>query len=173
MIIQDDTGEVEGADAYISVEYMIQYNASRGRDVESPESEIEAAIVNATDFIDRKYAGRFIGRRLAVGQETEWPRAYAYGSGTSSDYSETIPLGVSKACAELAYRALSGPLAPDPTRDESGMAIKSHTVKVDIITEQTVYDEFGYKEFPDYPAVDSLLIDLISFGGNVKFLMRG
>lgn len=62
-IIEDGTG-VSGANAYISVAEFQAHHGSRGVDVSDFDTtEIQQAIVRATDFIEQRWGLRFMGNR--------------------------------------------------------------------------------------------------------------
>ncbi len=131
--------EIDGANAYIDVAYFTKYHASRGNSTGNPSNAAaQAAIVQATDYIDAKY--RFVGIKLlqTVGNALidanatfleAWLTPYALNGvsyltpSTSSqatqwprqgaidlngDTINGIPEAVKRACAELAIRVLNG-----------------------------------------------------------------
>jgi hypothetical protein len=132
--------EIDGANAYITVAEYIKYHSSRGNalPVGKTEQDIQAAIVQSTDYLDQKY--RFNGVKLlqTVGNAImdanatfieSWLTPYALqgvsyltpSTTTQStewprqgvvDYNgdtvNGIPKAVKAACAELAIRVLNG-----------------------------------------------------------------
>lgn len=118
------------------------------------DDKVAAAIIKGTQFLDLRF--NYVGYRELKDQEREWPRAYAYDD--RGDTVSGVPKAVKDATCEYAFRALSIDLLADPTRDESGRAIKSKDEKVGPISESIEYaDHTGY-ELPAYPAADRLII---------------
>lgn len=131
---------IDGANAYIDTVFLQSYHASRGNAVPNTATTaaMQAAIVQATDYIDQKY--RFRGIKLLqtfgtgfTSQNSSYLEAWLtpYGlSGVSyltpsvttqstewprqgvvdnnGDTVNGIPKAVKAACAELALRVLSG-----------------------------------------------------------------
>jgi len=153
--VQDDNGTVSGANAYADLVFVRAYHADRGVDLSAPTAtdvNLQAAIVRATDFLDKRWT--FAGERRTRDQTTEHPRRDLYDR---NGYLVTgVHQAVRQAVAELAQRALTQPLMADPTRDTTGRSVSSKLEAVGPLKEQVVY-EGGYN-FPEYPAVDRLLI---------------
>lgn len=155
--VQNDDGDVEGANAYITVEYFTAYHADRGNTVPtSTDTQKKAAIVCATDYQDQRF--RFRGYKLnGNGQTTEWPRYDAYDNAKLAVYG--VPKAVKDATAEYALRALTATLNPDPTRDDSGRRLQSFSVSVaGAVSESATYADAGKVELPEYPAADLKLV---------------
>lgn len=170
LIVQDNTGSVPGANAYISVQDFKSYHDDRGQSYDGhTDAQIEAAIVRATDYIDQRFV--FVGKkRLGRDQTTEWPRTDAWDRDRRSI--NDIPVEVREACAEYAIRALSQVLNPDPERDATGRPIHSKAQAVGPISESVTYAYGGAFTMPAYPAADRKLVKagLVRSGGN---LVRG
>lgn len=152
--VQDDDGLVSGANAYAALAWVRDYHADRGTDLSgTADAALSAAIIRATDYIDKRYS--FQGERRNRDQTTEWPRRDTYDR---SGYLITgIPRAVLQATAELAQRALTADLLGDPTRDESGRTILSKSEGLTPMSESVTYAAGGAYTFPEYPAVDRLL----------------
>lgn len=119
-----------------------------------PNSNIEKAIVVATDYLDHRF--RFVGEKSRVDQRTQWPRISAEDA--NGDLRSGIPSEVKEACAEYAFVALStGALNPTPTRDDSGVAVKLKREKVGPIEEETEFVESATYALPKYPVADQRL----------------
>lgn len=183
--VQDDTGTVVGANAYIDVAAFKAYHDDRGN-VYAPatDPQIAQAIIRATDYLDSRF--RFRGIMLVQGQTTQWPRQaglsifipwqdVTFGTpdtefdGPTSMVALTdlsnnpiigVPLAVKNATAEYALRALSQPLFQDAPAAVGGRLIQEHEVQVDTIREHTVYapsQGTGQFQMPAYPAADMML----------------
>lgn len=152
--VQDDNGLVSEANAYADLNYVRSYHADRGLDLSATaDAALQAAIIQGTQFIDTRYV--FVGERRNRDQTTEWPRRDAFDR--SGYHIQGIPRAVKHAVAELAQRALTDVLMPDPTRDETGRTVLSKSDGVGPIKESVEYAVGGAFTFPEYPAVDRLL----------------
>ncbi len=154
--VQDDNGLVSGANAYADLAYVRDYHADRGVDLSAPgtsDAALQAAIIKATMYVDTRYT--FLGERRNHDQDTEWPRRDAWDR--SGYLINGIPRAVKQAVAELAQRALSAELMPDPTRDETGRTVLSKSEGLTPMGESVTYAAGGAFTFPEYPTVDRLL----------------
>jgi hypothetical protein len=169
LVVQDETGLVDGANAYIDRVYFKEYHDARGNDYSAfSDPQIDASIVRATDYQDQRF--QFIGVKAnPSGQTTEWPRIAGtslaqpwlsfdlvnspvvlavVGSNTvlrgpSGEEITGIPDAVKKATAEYAFRALSISLFEDAPAPSGGVAIESITQKVDVIEQSIKYSGGG------------------------------
>lgn len=114
-IVQDDAGDVVGANALIDVAYLRSYHADRGNSLGvKTDAQLQQAIVQGTDRLgDWRFRGVKIG-------STPFPRHSAGVDG--------IPETIKQANAEYALYALSAPLYITPTQDATGQVI-SHIRK--------------------------------------------
>lgn len=169
-VVEDGSGSAN-ANSYSTVEEADACFADRGNVqwVGTDEAK-QSWLVQATDYIDARFGGRFKGERqytLAPEQALEFPRI-----GINNVQPNSVPVVLRKACAEYALRAKAGALAPDPVVDESGFAIQSKREKVGPIEEHTVFqtgDGASINLLRPYPAADMLLRGLLSSvaGGRV------
>lgn len=155
LILQDETGTVAGANAYISVAAFKAYHDARGNSYTADDPSIEKAIIKATDYLDGRF--RFVGRALAARvQRTSWPRVGAYDR--DRQIINGIPVEVAEATAEYALRALAADLLPDPSRDASGARIAAKAESVDgAVSESVTFAGGGAFTLPKYPAADAKL----------------
>jgi hypothetical protein len=105
------------ANAYASVADVDAYHQDRlHAGWTGAQTKKEAAIIAATDYIDKRFGHRFKGYRRQKEQALEWPRLEAFDrDGFLYDGIDIVPRVLQKACAEYALRALTkGELAPDP-----------------------------------------------------------
>lgn len=152
--LQDDNGLVAGANAYASVSYVRAYLTDRGTDLGAvTDAALEVAIILATQYLDSRYT--FLGCRRNNAQDTEWPRREAYDR--DGYLINGIPRAVKQAVAELANRARSASLMPDPERDGTGRTVLSKSEAVGPLSESVTYAAGGAFTFPEYPAVDRML----------------
>jgi hypothetical protein len=154
---QSDDGDVDGANAYITVAEFTAYHGDRANTVPIASSaDKQAAIVRATDYLDGRFS--FRGNKLTgPEQATQWPRYEAYDN---ADYAiNGIPQAVKDATAEYALRALSATLNPDPDLSETGRRVQSFSNSVSgAVSESVTYANGGAVELPEYPAADLKLL---------------
>lgn len=122
----------------------------------------EANLIKATDYLGQVYGQRWKGVRTSSLQALDWPRydAWANGYPVASD---SVPVAVANACAEMALRAIANPsLAPDVAR------LKKR-VKVGPIETEYVDGSTGLTR---YTAVDNMLAAYLSSNGSMIKLVR-
>jgi hypothetical protein len=121
LIVEDGSGLAD-AESYASVEYADAYFLARGKeawagigDSESwggqwagvwyglAPANKEAYLRRATDYMGAVFAMLWVGRRATRQQALDWPRMEWEG----------VPVPVVRACCELAFRAVAGPLMVD------------------------------------------------------------
>jgi len=121
-LVVEDGSSKSNADAYISLEDCDGYHADMGNSAWVVDDEDadniaarEMAIRKGTAFIDRKYNGRFRGRRQGASQALMWPRWDAIDE--DGFVIEGVPDAVKYATCEAALRAYQGTdLMPDMER---------------------------------------------------------
>ena len=154
--VQDDTGGVSGANAYVSVADFKTYHDDRGNDYSGAvdDAALEVAIIKATDYLDTRF--RYMGKkRLGRDQLTEWPRTSAWDR--DRYYLNDVPVEVKEATSEYALRAIAGSINPDPVLDDTGRIVQSKSEKVGPIEESKKYVEGGGFSLPAYPEADQKL----------------
>lgn len=90
------------ANTYASIAFADAYLTPRGRNAwtgSAGTAAKEAALINATDYMDRRWSDKLRSTKLNVGQLLEWPRRN-YG----------LPTQILWACCEYANYALAGDL---------------------------------------------------------------
>ena len=148
---QDNDGTVDGANAYTDPATVRAYWSDRGVDLTArTDAELQAAIVNATTYLDGRY--RWVGYQLRRLQGTQWPR------GGITTFLRGLPPALVTATCMLASRALTGkPLMPDPTFDASGGQVVESLKEVGPIKVQTKFSASqstsASARTPDYPEV--------------------
>lgn len=198
--VEDGTG-LSTANAYITVVEFKAHHTDRNvaAVVESDflDTEIQAGIINATDYIDKRFGRRFRGWRTSRAQGLEWPRSDAYDD---DEYSlPDLPTQLKKATAEYALIALqlARNLAPIPglpfpvidpstgdTSSAGGGQLKRSTDKVGPIEETREYatgqDQNQpmrvtgnlSQNIPEYPQADLWIEELLKGRGS-RELRRG
>lgn len=167
IIVQNDGGTAAGANAYIDTDWFKAYHDARGNAYAGTDTELEQAIIRATDYLDQRFT--FVGkRRLGRDQTTEWPRTSAWDR--DRRYINDVPEEVKEATAEYALRALTETLNPDPDRDPSGRTVHSKSEQVGPISESVTFTYGGAYTMPAYPAADRKLVKagLVTPGGTVR-----
>lgn len=161
LVVQDDSGTVADANAYVTVAAFKAYHDDRGNSYGSPipaDAVIEKAIVKATDYIDQRFNYKGVRQQTMNTQTTAWPRSNVVD--TDGNWVSGIPLAVKNACCEYALRALSSTLNPDPVSpDDSGYRVKSIKKVAGPVSKEIEYDNSGPNvALPRYPSADRLLV---------------
>jgi len=155
-LVQNENGEIDSANAYITVEYFKDYHRSRGNEFETisgttySSNEWKKAIVRATDYLDVRFS--FVGIRRQQSQTTQWPRFDAFDR--DENYINGIPEVVKEATAEYALISLTSTINPTPTRDDRGQIVVSKQEKADVLEEGVRYAPGDSFFLPRYPVAD-------------------
>lgn len=146
-----ETGQgLEDANSYASVQQFKDWASLRPRvTVPDNDSDIEKALVSATDWIDANFANAFRGSQQLAMQALQWPRV-----GVPSPEGDVYPLGymppqLIKATCILAVEALNGALwtnvsgaAPQVIEDTVGpITTKYNPLKPADMAVQRNFDE--------------------------------
>ena len=113
--VEDGTGLAD-ATAYMSVADFKEYHDDRGGDYsDHDDPAIQVGIVQATDYVDKRFGRRYRGCRSTQAQALEWPRVDAYND--EDQAFDDVPRPLTKAIAEYAMIVLQMDrnLAPIPT----------------------------------------------------------
>nr|DAK26988.1 MAG TPA: Putative Head Tail Connector Protein [Caudoviricetes sp.] len=124
LVVEDGYG-ISDANSYVTVRFADDYLAYR-TDFDWSTRTIEqkqAALVQATAYVDARYGRLFAGRVATPTQALAWPRS---GAG----YDNTLPVVLKRAVVLYAAYAAVSPLAPAPAM-AGGLA-------QGIVTEKTV-----------------------------------
>lgn len=159
LIVEDGTGKAD-AESYISVEDATAYHADRGNAAWASlasDTVREQLLRRATEYMLQVYRSAWQGYRMTSAQALDWPRADVCVDGYPLAI-DIVPAEVKRACAELALKANSGPLAPD-----LGQAIKRQKIGP-IDTEYADYSPQSKR----YVAIDRLLQPLLSGRGGMS-----
>ncbi len=162
-LVTEDGSGLANAEAYVSTAYVDSHLDLRGNTlwVTLTETQKEAAIRRATDYLEQTYGEAFAGMPVNDTQALSWPREYAPRqlslTSTSRYWPKTeVPAPLKKACAELAFKAAAGELAPDV-----GQQIKSESVG----PISTVYQD-GSSSVVRYRAIENILAPLLKNAGS-------
>lgn len=120
-IIVEDGTLVTDANAYITVAFFRAWHAARGIAAAAVdtgaygEALIEAAIVKATDYVDKRFGTKFVGDLRDRDQSLMWPRSDAWTNQGDYIQTTTIPKELKRGVVEYALIALKlGELLPVP-----------------------------------------------------------
>lgn len=158
MVVQNSDGTASGANSYLSTAMFKDYHNDRGQSFgTATDDAIAGALVSATSYLDSRWSWN--GKRKAGrDQTTAFPRFDLYD--TEGYYVTDVPREVQYAVAEYALRALTSPLAPDPTVAATGFPVAATSESVGPISESVTYAVTGKAPpaFRPYPAADSILL---------------
>jgi len=154
-----------GANGYISTSFFKTYHKDRGNSFSAGSSDIQKAIVRASDYLDTRF--QFVGDRSQSSQSTEWPRIDAFD--VEERLVNGIPEEVQEATAEYALISLTSTLSPSPTYDERGQGVTLVKEVVGPIEQEVRYNSSAFT-LPKYPPADLKLIrrGLVIRGGVMR-----
>lgn len=138
--VQTPDAPLSTANAYIAVQFFKDYHDERGNAYTAVDTDIEKAIVRATDYMDSRWT--FAGSRQDADQSTECPRSGVYDP-TTSWLLNGYPAELEEACAEYTMSALASSLYPSPNVDTTGLQVKMTKKKADVLEKETEYFQSG------------------------------
>lgn len=166
LVVEDGTGRAD-AESLCSAAAADTYHVNRGNAAWAALDATgkEQALRKATDFMS-VYRNRWAGYRKTTLQALDWPRFSVpikdagYGGYWAYYDSESVPLAVQNACAELALKSLTTTLAPD---------LKPPRTRVKVGPIETEFAR-GDRQTTTFRAVEAMLLPYFGAGGglNVK-----
>jgi hypothetical protein len=173
MLIVESGAGLADAESYISVADADTYHTARGNEATWTDLDVtvkEQLLRTATDYMVQQYRMRWAGSRIGITQRLDWPRydvpikdaPTGYGSFAAVYPYDAVPVEVANACAELALKAASGPLAPDLTPPVTREKVGPIEVEYAQGTRQTT----------TYRAVDNLLAPFLKMTGGFLQVVR-
>lgn len=185
-LAEDGTG-LSNSNSYCNVTEFEDHHLDRKQiasTTEFADVDIQAALINATDYVDKRFGRRFRGWRRKRTQALEWPRVDAYDD---EDFLfSDLPSQLKRATNEYALLALrlARNLAPVPgtgfpvvdpetgaVTDQAAGAVSSKSETVGPIEESTTYTEGSRivtstgnvltQRIPEYPQADLWIEELI------------
>jgi hypothetical protein len=156
--VQSSTSPTTTANAYISVAEFKAYHDDRGNDYSTySDTDVEKAIVRATDFIDSRWT--FAGSRYDSDQSTECPRSGVYDPQTSYEL-DGYPVELVEACAEYAMVSAGGTsLYPSSNVDDTGRGVKKIMTKADVLEKEVEYFQGSSRNvWKAWPLADGKMI---------------
>lgn len=156
--VEDGTG-VANANSLCSIADADAYFVDRGVSLWSgPASSKQQALVRATDYIQTRWGRKLRGSLALADQALCFPRS-------DIDEDDVVPSAVKKACAELALRALSASLEPDPVADASGRNVKRSKKRIEGAVEiETEYTD-SLSVAAVYPVPQRLMAPYLLYAG--------
>jgi hypothetical protein len=146
--VQDYTGEVSDANAYISLADAKALFTARGLTTTASDDAISTAIISATEYIDLRFD--FTDERLAEDQTTEFPRYAEEDEDALNEY-------IVKACGLYAYEALTASLWRTETETDAARVVEL-TQSVNKASETVKYSgALKNAQFKAFPLIDALV----------------
>ena len=154
---EDGTG-LAAANSFVDVAYADAYFLDRGIAAWSGTNVVkQGLLIQATDYIELRFANLFKGLPLVEMQALSFPRV-------SADFIE-MPLPLKNACCEYALRAKLAKLMPDPVIDKTGQGLLASRSRVGPIEKEVKYQYQGPGTVTTlirpYPAADMLIGKLL------------
>ena len=151
LVVEDGTGKAD-AESYVSVATFRAWAASRGYLLPTGDSDVEALLRKACDYIERK---QFIGTPLVSTQALSFPRNILDEYG---DYESTgVPRKLVTAQEMLALECMNGPLTA------AARANKYTATKIDQIYLKYAKSSEGSGDIY-FPAIDDILAEWSASG---------
>ena len=178
-----ETGAVvAGANAYLSVAQYRAHHTDRGKaalssDVGQSDVLVQAAIVKATDYIDKRFGRRLRGTRKQSTQDLEYPRIDAWDD--DEDRLPEMPGALLKATAEYAWYASQQTTDLAPVPDGTSGVVQESTEKVGPISTTVKFADRPMtstgnltESLREYPEADLWMEELIE-SSSVRRIVRG
>lgn len=167
---EDGTGLTD-ANSYVTLVEFQTYWIDRGIDMtQYVDLDKQVSLVLATEHVDLFWGPRFLGYKMTKEQALEFPRHCLYD--TDGYLVEGVPSKLKAAVSEYAKRHLVDNviLAPDPTRDPSGMQVQVTYKKVGPIEKRTTFTGSVPTTLPSYPKADAYLKEFVwgAAGGSYR-----
>jgi len=165
---EDGTG-LAAANSYVSEAELDAWVTDRNLTISIVQVEKEAAMIEATTYIDGKFGARFVGQRDTRTQGLDWPRQYAYDE--TGEYIEdgAVPREVKNATLELAVARLvqASVLLPNVVAGESGIILTEDKIG-DLMTKVEYDGGSGSAGEPVYRTAARILRPLLNPVGIVR-----
>ena len=164
LIVEDGTGKVD-AEAYVSVANADTYHTAYGNPAAwsgASTAEKESALRIGAQYLDGKYALRWLGIRANETQALDWPRAGVEDSDGFLLDSDALPADLVRANAIAALKVINGDtLLPDLT---SPGTIASESKSMPGPFSKSVTYVGGKSPYVTYSLIDALLSALLRSG---------
>jgi len=164
LIVEDGTG-LPNAESYISVADADARQASLGNDLWATltTAEKEEALRRATIYMLQAYRQRWTGYRAKIVpmQALDWPR-YGVEVDHFPVHFDIVPADIANACADLAFKAAAGDLAPD---------LSQGVIREKVGPIETEYNR-GSPQFVRFRSIDMMLAPYLTGGSSRAVLVR-
>ncbi|HET9819646.1 MAG TPA: DnaT-like ssDNA-binding protein [Rhodanobacteraceae bacterium] len=163
-LVTESGAGLADAESFASVDFATAYHAARGNAAWAPATDDakESALRKATEYLQQVHGLRWKGERMLSTQALDWPRWGAIVDNVEVGY-DSVPNAIQKACASLALRALSAPLAPDIQRETASESIAGAVA--------VTYRE-GAPAYVRYREIDGLLARYLRAGNSGLMVTR-
>jgi len=156
-VAEDGTG-LANSNSLVSVAFADTYFTDRDNQTwltGTTLAQKEISLIKATDYLENVFS--YKGSVLVVTQALEFPRTGIYIRGVAFS---GMPIAIEEACAELAVRALSKVLLPDPTVGTSALgAVTERFIKAGPVEKRTKFDPNAKAiNVPQFPSIKAILI---------------
>ena len=102
-----DGTEATGANSFLSIDNADTFHDNRGREDWIGDNDAKtAALIRATDHMERRFSHRWKGMRVTATQALSWPRTGVVLADGTEIPKDMVPARVAAACAEYARIAL-------------------------------------------------------------------
>jgi len=155
-VVEDGTG-LSDANAYITVQEYKDYHSDYGNADYDPldDALIKQYILNATQYMDGEYIGRYGGQKTKFEQALLFPRAWLEDEDGYTVNSDEVPLKVKQACCEFSYLyKTQGFIYQDIDKDSFIEELKLDTMEV-VYSEDSL--NYPSRLIKTYTKADSLL----------------
>lgn len=174
--VQDPDNPTSTSNAYISVQYFKDYCDGRGYDYSAlNDTEIEQAIVRATDFMDARWT--YEGHRYDDDQSTEVPRGNVWDE--HGLYLDGFPDPFEDACCEYTkIDAIDGlDLMPNNVTNTAPGQLTYERKRVEGAVEREFHYHpnkgYGSSSYPSWPIPDRMMKHTGLLGSTRRTLGRG
>lgn len=111
LIVEDGHG-LSNAQSYCSVDYANAYHNTHYHIAWDAVTDKEAALINATDYINKHCKDLWTGLRRTKSQTLDWPRLWVPKKNTPHNVivyyaNNKIPIELVNACADLSLRLIA------------------------------------------------------------------
>ena len=160
LIVEDGTG-LATAESYASVAFADAYHTAYGNPADwsgASTADKEIGLRIATQYLDARYNGCWLGLRSNKLQALDWPRRNVVDPDGFVLDDDDLPLELEQATAILALKHVQGTeLLPD---QQTSGDIKREAVKVGTIEEDITYFGAG-SQLKTFPLVEKMLRHLV------------
>lgn len=177
LVLETGAG-VSGANAYADRTFATSYLSDRGGNTAwdaRTDAEKDVLLIQATDFIEKRWGKDFLGVKNLNTNALQWPRRTMYDHEGRILYdSNDIPEELKKATVEYALAAMTTNLLPGTA---TGLEVTESTKKLGPLEKREKYSTTANAQlselvkpsaFTSFPAADLLIEPLLKPSGAVR-----